>query len=274
MSMTTIMNDVQVVLEEYLDKNEAKKVTEEIDVLMQAKIRHNHLGESFYTQLDSNGKLVFTLESIIKEQIQEILKKYLKDEEIQEFVQRFEILAKYSDVDAIWVRTADKKAYSKLLSMIPQSDEEKVSLETLKKALTLEIKDFKIPTFGYSVLDSGEIKFGENLTPPKYPYKEMVKIAKNNGLRIGSKYEFCLYQATKILKNIEGGLSLKDALYLNSACNTNSSCMVLADDEKKSGYWIAIDFLHSQEKFYPFAHFFHLTDFDIVLESSLAFYVW
>ena len=88
MSKATAKNEIQVVLQEYLGNRKAAKVAETVYAVIQKETQHTHNGKKFFINEDSNGALVLTMKSMVKEQVEKILTQYLEKDEVQECLQQ------------------------------------------------------------------------------------------------------------------------------------------------------------------------------------------
>ena len=70
MIKATAKDEIQVVLQEYLGNRKAAKVAETVYAVKETQ--HTHNGKKFFINEDSNGALVLTRESMVKEQMEKM----------------------------------------------------------------------------------------------------------------------------------------------------------------------------------------------------------
>lgn len=249
---TTIKNDMQAVLSAYLDEHLTTKVAKEIlEILTPEELNHD---------------------SIVK-----ILTNYLPTEEIPYVSNKLEVLITYSNTNAILVSGSDATQYSKLLSVVPQTKSEEFFLKTLKKALTLGIKDFKVPTDYYSISEKGKLQFNSNHPLEKnFSYNQMVEIGEKSGIRLGTIFEYCLYQATIITNLFNTGLAIKDAFYHYSRTINPNVFKVLKKDEYENSFafYLAINLSYRLKQQQVFSELIPFTLYDLPLKSCVGWYVF
>ena len=273
MSKATAKNEIQVVLQEYLGNRKAAKVAETVYGVIQKETQHTHNGKKFFINEDSNGALVLTMESMVKEQVETILTQYLEKDEVQECLQQLmvggistetELTAEF---ETITVEGSDSQIYFDILKYTPANETEKEFLEFLKKAVDAGVKTFKVPVCDPSIDENGSLQFVASCKPAVgYSYNELKELAIKNGVQLGSKNQYVLFLATIIHRLVEEGWSKADAfyavctdstqlgLYRNSEknklevtgsrkiagkCDLANTYKILRNDEKAGGYWIA-----------------------------------
>ena len=284
MSKTTAKNEIQVVLQEYLENRKAAKVAEFVYAVMQTETQHTHNGKMFFINEDSNGALVLTMESMVKEQVETILTQYLEKDEVQECLQQLmvggistetELTAEF---ETITVEGSDSQIYFDMLKYAPASETEKEFLEFLNEAVDAGVKTFKVPVCDPSIDENGSLQFVAGCKPAVgYSYNELKEIAIKNGVQLGSKNQYVLFLATIIHRLVEEGWSKADAFfavctdstqlghYWNSEkarhyfevtgsrkiagkCDLANTYKILRNDEKGGGFWVA----SGDYKFYGF----------------------
>ena len=284
MSKTTAKNEIQVVLQEYLENRKAAKVAEFVYAVMQTETQHTHNGKMFFINEDSNGALVLTMESMVKEQVEKILTQYLEKDEVQECLQQLmvggistetELTAEF---ETITVEGSDSQIYFDMLKYAPASETEKEFLEFLNEAVDAGVKTFKVPVCDPSIDENGSLQFVAGCKPAVgYSYNELKKIAIKNGVQLGSKKQYVIFLATIIHRLVEEGWSKADAFfsvctdstqlghYWNSEkarhyfevtgsrkiagkCDLANTYKILRNDEKGGGFWVA----SGDYKFYGF----------------------
>ena len=243
MSKTTAKNEIQVVLQEYLGNRKAVKVAEELYAVMQTETQHTHNGKQFFINEDSDGALMLTMKSALKEHLETILSRNLEEDEVQECLE--ELMAGSSstktkiteeveaisvegsdmtaDIETISVEGSNSKIYSDLLKKYPANDAEKEFLENLKQAIKAGVKPFKVPVCDPSISENGSLQFVAGCKPAVgYSYNELEELASNNGVKLGSKNQYILFLSTLIYKLMkEEGVSKEDAF--NVVCNDSAT---------------------------------------------------
>lgn len=220
MSKATAKNEIQVVLQEYLGNRKAAKVAETVYAVIQKETQHAHNGKKFFINEDSNGALVLTMESMVKEQVETILTQYLEKDEVQECLQQLivggistetELTAEF---ETITVEGSDSQIYFDMLKYAPASETEKEFLEFLKEAVDAGVKTFKVPVCDPSIDENGSLQFVAGCKPAVgYSYNELKEIAIKNGVQLGSKNQYVLFLATTIHRLVEEGWSKADAFF-------------------------------------------------------------
>lgn len=275
MIKATAKDEIQVVLQEYLGNRKAAKVAETVYAVIQKETQHTHNGKKFFINEDSNGALVLTMESMVKEQVETILTQYLEKDEVQECLQQLivggistetELTAEF---ETITIEGSDSQIYFDMLKYAPASETEKEFLEFLKEAVDAGVKTFKVPVCDSSIDESGSLQFVAGCKPAVgYSYNELKKIAIKNGVQLGSKKQYVIFLATIIHRLVEEGWSKADAFfavctdstqlghYWNSEkarhdfevtgsrkiagkCDLANTYKILRNDEKTGGFWVA-----------------------------------
>mgnify|MGYP003089100598 FL=1 len=284
MIKATAKDEIQVVLQEYLGNRKAAKVAETVYAVIQKETQHTHNGKKFFINEDSNGALVLTMESMVKEQVEKILTQYLEKDEVQECLQQLivggiltetELTAEF---ETITVEGSDSQIYFDMLKYAPASETEKEFLEFLNEAVDAGVKTFKVPVCDPSIDENGSLQFVAGCKPAVgYSYNELKKIAIKNGVQLGSKKQYVIFLATIIHRLVEEGWSKADAFfsvctdstqlghYWNSEkarhyfevtgsrkiagkCDLANTYKILRNDEKGGGFWVA----SGDYKFYGF----------------------
>lgn len=275
MIKTTAKDEIQVVLQEYLGNRKAAKVAETVYAVIQKETQHTHNGKKFFINEDSNGALVLTMESMVKEQVETILTQYLEKDEVQECLQQLivggistetELTAEF---ETITVEGSDSQIYFDMLKYAPACETEKEFLVFLKEAVDAGVKTFKVPVCDPSIDENGSLQFVAGCKPAvDYSYNELKGIAIKNGVQLGSKNQYVIFLATIIHRLVEEGWSKADAFfavctdstqlghYWNSEkarhdfevtgsrkiagkCDLANTYKILRNDEKAGGFWIA-----------------------------------
>ena len=275
MIKATAKDEIQVVLQEYLGNRKAAKVAETVYAVIQKETQHTHNGKKFFINEDSNGALVLTMESMVKEQVETILTQYLEKDEVQECLQQLivggistetELTAEF---ETITVEGSDSQIYFDMLKYAPASETEKEFLEFLNEAVDAGVKTFKVPVCDPSIDENGSLQFVAGCKPAVgYSYNELKEIAIKNGVQLGSKKQYVIFLATIIHRLVEEGWSKADAFfavctdstqlghYWNSEkarhdfevtgsrkiagkCDLANTYKILKNDEKAGGFWFA-----------------------------------
>lgn len=289
MIKATAKDEIQVVLQEYLGNRKAAKVAETVYAVIQKETQHTHNGKKFFINEDSNGALVLTMESMVKEQVETILTQYLEKDEVQECLQQLivggistetELTAEF---ETITVEGSDSQIYFDMLKYAPASETEKEFLEFLKEAVDAGVKTFKVPVCDPSIDENGSLQFVAGCKPAVgYSYNELKEIAIKNGVQLGSKNQYVIFLATIIHRLVEEGWSKADAFfavctdstqlghYWNSEkarhdfevtgsrkiagkCDLANTYKILRNDEKASVFWVASGDYGNFGNFYPLA---------------------
>ena len=284
MSKATAKNEIQVVLQEYLGNRKAAKVAETVYTVIQKETQHTHNGKKFFINEDSNGALVLTMESMVKEQVETILTQYLEKDEVQECLQQLivggiltetELTAEF---ETITVEGSDSQIYFDMLKYAPASETEKEFLEFLNEAVDAGVKNFKVPVCDPSIAENGSLQFVAGCKPAVgYSYNKLKELALKNDVQLGSKNQYVLFLATIIHRLVEEGWSKADAFYavcsdstqlghyrnsekarydfdvtgsrkIAGKCDLANTYKILRNDEKGGGFWVA----SGDYKFYGF----------------------
>lgn len=276
MSKATAKNDIQVVLQEYLGNKKVAKVAEAVYAVMQGETQHTHNGKMFFINEDSNGALVLTMESMVKEQVETILNQNLEKDEVQECLQQLMVVdistetEFTAELETITVEGSDSQIYSDMLEYTPANNAEKRFLQRLKKAVDAGVKPFKVPVCDPSIAEDGSLQFVAGCKPAVgYSYNELKELAYKNGVELGSEDQYVLFLTMISHRLIEDyGWSKANAInavcydstelghYCNSAnakddleltgsrgvagkFDLANTCKILAKDEKAGGFWVA-----------------------------------
>jgi len=275
MSKATAKNEIQVVIQEYLGNKKAAKVAETVYAVMQTETQHTHNGKMFFINEDSNGALVLTMKSMVKEYVETILNQYLEKDEVQECLEQLMVGSistekeMTTEIETISVEGSDSQIYFDILKYTPANETEKKFLEFLEEAVNAGVKPFKVPVCDPSITTDGSLHFVAGYKPAvRYSYNELKELAIKNGIQLGSKNQYVLFLATIIHRLVEEGWSEADAVYavcsdstkLGHYCNSANAkgsfeltgsrgvagkfdlantCKILAKDEKASGFWLA-----------------------------------
>ena len=275
MSKATAKNEIQEVLQEYLGNRKAAKVAETVYAVIQKETQYTYNGKIFFINEDSNGALVLTMESMVKEQVETILTQYLEKDEVQECLQQLMVggisteTASTVGFETITVEGSDSQIYFDMLKYTPASKTEKKFLEFLKEAVDAGVKTFKVPVCDPSIDENGSLHFVAGCKPAEgYSYNELKELAINNGVQLGSKNQYILFLATIIHRLVEEGWSKADAFYavctnstklghywnsekarhnlevtgsrkIAGKCDLINTYKILRNDEKAGGFWVA-----------------------------------
>ena len=268
-----VMNEVQgiqKVMEEYLGNRKAAKVAVEISVAMQ--------GETQHTQ--------------VKEKVQAILNSYLEEDEAQECIEQLMPMAdcetKATEFETIKIPGSDSLVYAELLKHKPASDEEARFLDDLRKANSKSVKGFEVFVNDPS-MDNGKLQFVSGCKPAMgYAYNELEELAKENGLRLGTKDEYILFMGWLITslinegwyenaawfavctdskklghyyssKGATGDFEVTGSRMIAGKCDLANTYKVLARDGEAGGFWRAGGWCCGNSYCYPLASldFFH-----------------
>lgn len=292
MKKATAGNDVQVIqkaLEEYIGKRKVAKVAVEISAVMQEETQHTHRGEVFYTHKDEDGTLVLTKNSIVKSKIEAILKSYLKKDEVEECLELLigwqplsetKTTVETAEFETIKIEGSDSCIYAELMKHEPANIKEIKFKDNLKEAISSSVQEFEVFVCDPSIDENGKLQFVPGFDPAVgYSHRELENLAKKNGLRLGSKFEYVLFLGTLINKLIIEGWSDKDAWhavcvdsyelghYFNCTdakdefeptgsrkkvgkCDLANTHKILALDKEARGFWEA-----GGDKYYDSDHF-------------------
>lgn len=309
MIKATAKDEIQVVLQEYLGNRKAAKVAETVYAVIQKETQHTHNGKKFFINEDSNGALVLTMESMVKEQVETILTQYLEKDEVQECLQQLivggistetELTAEF---ETITVEGSDSQIYFDMLKYAPASETEKEFLEFLKEAVDAGVKTFKVPVCDSSIDENGSLQFVAGCKPAVgYSYNELKEIAIKNGVQLGSKKQYVIFLATIIHRLVEEGWSKADAFfavctdstqlghYWNSEkarhdlevtgsrkiagkCDLANTYKILRNDEKASVFWVASGDYGNFGNFYPLADLCLSNDCDNRCDYGVGWFV-
>ena len=309
MSKATAKNEIQVVLQEYLGNRKAAKVAETVYAVIQKETQHAHNGKKFFINEDSNGALVLTMESMVKEQVETILTQYLEKDEVQECLQQLivggistetELTAEF---ETITVEGSDSQIYFDMLKYAPASETEKEFLEFLKEAVDAGVKTFKVPVCDPSIDENGSLQFVASCKPAiGYTYNELKEFANENGVQLGSKNQYVLFLATIIHRLVEEGWSKADAFfavctdstqlghYWNSEkarhdfevtgsrkiagkCDLANTYKILRNDERAGGFWVAGGIFNVGGDIRPLADLCIYNNYDGRCDGSVGWFV-
>ncbi len=307
MSKATAKNEIQVVLQEYLGNRKAAKVAETVYAVIQKETQHTHNGKKFFINEDSNGVLVLTMESMVKEQVEKILTQYLEKDEVQECLQQLMVggisteTASTVEFETITVESSDSQIYFDMLKYTPASETEREFLKFLKEAVDAGVKTFKVPVCDPSIDENGSLQFVAGFKPAVgYSYNELKELAINNGVQLGSKNQYVLFLATIIHRLIEEGWtkanafyavctnSIKLGHYLNSErhnlevtgsrkiagkCDLVNTYKILRNDEKAGGFWVAGGNFSGNGIYFPLADLCLNTCYDDHYYYSVGWFV-
>ena len=309
MIKATAKDEIQVVLQEYLGNRKAAKVAETVYAVIQKETQHTHNGTKFFINEDSNGALVLTMESMVKEQMETILTQYHEKDEVQECLQQLivggistetELTAEF---ETITVEGSDSQIYFDMLKYAPASETEKEFLEFLKEAVDAGVKTFKVPVCDPSIDENGSLQFVAGCKPAVgYSYNELKKIAIKNGVQLGSKKQYVIFLATIIHRLVEEGWSKADAFfsvctdstqlghYWNSEkarhdfevtgsrkiagkCDLANTYKILRNDERAGGFWVAGGIFNVGGDIRPLADLCIYNNYDGRCDGSVGWFV-
>ena len=309
MSKATAKNEIQEVLQEYLGNRKAAKVAETVYAVIQKETQYTYNGKMFFINEDSNGALVLTMESMVKEQVETILTRYLEKDEVQECLQQLmvggistetELTAEF---ETITVEGSDSQIYFDMLKYTPASETEKKFLEFLKEAVDAGVKTFKVPVCDPSIDENGSLQFVAGCKPAVgYSYNELKELAIKNGVQLGSKKQYVLFLATIIHRLVEEGWSKADAFYavctdstqlgnywnsekarhdfevtgsrkIAGKCDLANTCKILRNDEKAGGFWVAGGSYYYLGVDCPLASLGFRRDCDVHYDDSVGWFV-
>lgn len=309
MSKATAKNEIQVVLQEYLGNRKAAKVAETVYAVIQKETQHTHNGKKFFINEDSNGALVLTMKSMVKEQVETILTQYLEKDEVQECLQQLivggistetELTAEF---ETITVEGSDSQIYFDMLKYAPASENEKEFLEFLKEAVDAGVKTFKVPVCASSIDESGSLQFVAGCKPAVgYSYNELKEIAIKNGVQLGSKNQYVIFLATIIHRLVEEGWPKADAFFavctdsnqlgyywhpekarddfevtgsrkIAGKCDLVNTYKILRNDEKAGGFWVAGGRCNGKDGNNPLASLILNDRYDCHYNNSVGWFV-
>ena len=265
------MNEVQVILADYVGKKKVVALANKIVEVNQREKSFEWNGNTWYI-VDNQGEPEIRKNSTIIYEIKDILKMYLEEDEIEECFERLTnpATSKTAEkIDTFNVEGSECDCYAELLKYQPCTEKEEKFKRNLEKAISVGIKSFKVPVNDPSFSEDGKLQFIAGAKPAvRYSYNELEKIAKENALRLGTQYEYILFLATLIKRLIEEGWSKLDAWnavcndskklghYYNSEnaagefeltgsrmvagkCDLANTYKMLAKDDEAGGFWIA-----------------------------------
>lgn len=309
MNKTTAKNEIQVILQEYLGNKKAANVAEAVNEAMQTETQHTHNGKKFFINEDSNGALMLTMESMVKEYVKAILSQTLEEDEVQECLEQLMVGSisiekeMTTEIETISIEGSDSQIYSDLLKYTPTSTAEKIFFEYLEKAVKAKVKPFKVPVCDPSISENGSLQFVAGCVPADgYSYDELKGLASISGVQLGSKNQYVLFSATLIHRLVKEGWAEKDAVYAvcrdsvnlghyhNSAeakskfettgsrkvvgkCDLANTFKILAKDEEANGFWIVGGNFKCNGDFYPLTSFDFVTSYDYHCEGGVGWFV-
>lgn len=140
MIKATAVNEVQVVLQEYLGRKKALEAAEKISTVMQGESQHTHNGETFYVHRDKLGTLALTMESEVKNNVELILYSYLKEDEVQECLEHLMGVNPVIDKEAEMNlrRSKDEVLNCMLMNHIPANKSEEIFQDILRTCIQAE----------------------------------------------------------------------------------------------------------------------------------------
>ena len=272
----TAQNEIREVLQEYMGNRKAAKVAEAVYAVLLGETQHTHNGKMFFINEDSNGALVLTIESMVKEQVATILNQNLEKDEVQECLQQLMVVdistetELTAEFETITVEGSDSQIYSDMLEYTPANDAEELFLQRLKKAIDAGVKPFKVPACDPSIAEDGSLQFVAGCKPAVgYSYNELKELAYKNGLELGSEDQYVLFLTTISHRLIEDyGWSKANAFYavctdstqlghywnsenarhdfeltgsrkIGGKCDLANTYKILANDEEAGGFWLA-----------------------------------
>lgn len=137
----------------------------------------------------------------------------------------------YSEIETITVEGSNSEVYCELLKHTPINDYEKKFKNNLMIAIEAGVKSFKVPICDSSISADGKLQFVPGYKPAvNYCYLELVNLAEKNGIRLGSKNEYCLFLGTMINRLMAECWSENDAW-----------CAVCTDSTKLGHYCNSVD---------------------------------
>lgn len=304
----TAMNEVQVrtIMEEYIGKRKVAKVTEEILEVMQEESKHTHKGKTFYIHTDEAGALVLTAESMLEGQVKQVLTSWLEDDEVEDCLRQLmggNPVNPDVGFETIMVEGSGSGYYTVLMNYKPKNDQEREFMKNLEAAINAKVESFRVPVNDPSIDMNGKIQFASGFKPAVgYSYNELEKLAKENGVRLGTKNEYCLFLGTMIIRLMAEGWSENDAWeavccdskklghYCNSEdakdgfeptgsrmiagkCDLANAYKILAKDEKAGGFWLASGCYGSNSNNYPLAGLYLNDGYDYHDIDSVGWFV-
>lgn len=242
-------------------------------VVIRGERQYIYKGKKFYVHTATNGELKLTNMSVMKKQVRHILAEWLEEGEIEVCLKRFKgsnsINDSATEFETIIVEGSRSECYASLMKHKPETEPEKEFKKNLKTAIDADVESFRVPVNDPSFDCDYRIHFAPNCNPAVgYPYRELERIGNENGVRLGTKDEYCLFLGTIILRLIGQGWSMtkswmaicndskelgnywdskeaKHRLELTGSreivgkCDLANTCKILAKDEWTGAYWIA-----------------------------------
>lgn len=131
--------------------------------------------------------------------------------------------------ETIKIPGSNSEIYKNLLKHKTASSEEITFMKDLENAVSKSLNEFRVFSTDPSMDDNGKLQFVPGFEPAVgYSYKEWEEIAKENGLRLGTVYEYTLFLGWLINSLIQEGWSEKDAWY--AVCSDSSKLGHYYDD--------------------------------------------
>ena len=302
MKKATEKNDVQIIefiLKGFIhDDRNVAKIALEVSIAMQEE-KHTYNGkEVFYVHKDEVGTLVMTMESTMQSRVEEILNNHLEKEDIQKCMQLLMTEQPKTTFETLKVKGSDGEEYASIMKHTPKNQEEEDFMELLKEAMLASIEDFEVFACDPSIDENGKLQFVPGCKPAVgYSYNQLERIARKNGLRLGSNFEYVLFLATIINLLIEDGWSEAEAWkticvdseelghYSNSKdakkCfemtgvkyDMANTYKILADGNNE-GYWRASGFYNQLSTSYPISYLNKSNNKEVKNERSVGWYVF
>jgi len=234
MKHATVKDEIRVILQKYLGRQEAESAAEEILAVMQETSRDATVEQS---NVASSS----------------------------------ETISNSKKFDTIKVKGSDSADYKKLLNYSPDGEKQEDFQEMLREVINSKVAvgDFEVPVCDPSIDAHGKLQFIPRAKPATgYTCAWLELIAEENGVRFGTKNEYVLFMATMILRLTAEGWSEFDAWnavcvdskelghYWNSAkarhdlertgsrrivgkCDLANTQKILEFDREARGYWLA-----------------------------------
>lgn len=268
-----MLNEVQVrsVIEGYSYKINVERVTNEILALAIMQ------GESQQIEI----------------QVKKILDEWLEEDEVEVCLQKLNKANSVNNsaetIKTIVVEGSESDCYASLMKHRPKTELEKEFKKNLELAINAKVASFIVPVNDPSIDWNYKIHYAPDCYPAvDYPYRQLEKIAEKNGVRLGNKYEYCLFLGTMIIRLIGEGwykpkawaavcndsnalgnywdsrkakhdLELTGSRKIAGKCDLANTCKILAKDE--SGVvWIAGGDCFCYGSYAPLARFRQLYD--------------
>lgn len=271
----TTANDIQVqeVVQKYIGTIKAKTVAEKVYEVMREETQHTHNGRECFIHQDETGALVLTMESMVKKSVETILRQYLEDDNVEKCLVQLmpenTATEKIMGIEVIHVKGSNSEIYTKLLKHKASDECEERFMIELQTAIEAGVKSFYVPVCDPSIDANGELQFVPGCKAAvDYSYNKWKGLAKEKGIRLGTKNEYFLFVGTILNRLIAEGWSESEAFkavctdstelvhYLNSAsakndfeltgsrqiggkCYFSNSYKILAKDERSNRIWIA-----------------------------------